>query len=267
MGSSSLLKSVACLGILVAVWGCARTAESHGRASSETQGVRELGSWGGNFKAISSTGEWKQLRSALRAFEKKHENREKLPSATVIELARLCFVVGEAEGKVDRKSYFEKGRWYAELLSRREPARVEGHYWLALNLCGIAENSRPREALCLIPVIVGELELAISLDEAYEQGGAHRAIGRIYSEAPGWPLSEGDLGKSLAHLRRAVEIAPENSTNHLYLAETLIQLGKIEEARSELDRVFTSAEHSPLSNGLKDDRLRAARLIGDLGEQ
>jgi tetratricopeptide (TPR) repeat protein len=141
---------------------------------------------------------------------------------------------------------------------------VEGHYWLALNLGGVAENSRAALALSLVPMIVDALEIAVTLDEAYDQGGPHRVIGRIYSQAPAWPISVGDLDKSLQHLRRAVQIAPENITNRLYLAETLIQSGMNEEASIELEKILASSYSSPMTDGFERDRIRAIRLIADL---
>ena len=263
MRPPDLLRALACVAVLFSLWSCARTVGFNDARSSEPSSLAASnpGDSDSQVKAALSSIDLKELRLALKGYEERDQKAEELPPDTLIELPRLCFILGEFERKVEGRKAFEKGRHYAELLCRREPARVEGHYWLALNLCGIAETSRPRVALSLLPVIISELELALDLDETYDQAGAHRVIGRIYSEAPGWPLSVGDLDKSLYHLRRAVEIAPENSTNHLYLAETLIQLGMDEEAQRELEQVLIRVEHSPLAEDLQDDYQQAARLI------
>jgi tetratricopeptide (TPR) repeat protein len=177
------------------------------------------------------------------------------------ESARICFLLGELGDKQDREKHFEKGRYYAELLCTEQPQRVEGHYWLALNLAGLAQCGRASRGLRLVPAVVAKLQIALTLDEAYDQAGPHRILGRVYCEAPAWPLSEGDLGKSLEHLRTAVVLAPQNSTNHLYLAETLSQLGKSDEAYSELRQVLTSTHHAISRRNLEEDHQEAIDLI------
>ena len=166
----------------------------------------------------------KVIRDTLASLEKGSAGKEGPSSTSLIEMARLCFILGELTGGDERLIYFNKGKSYSESLVQEQPDRVEGHYWLALNLCGIAETLGAGNALLLIPTIVDHLETARLLDETYDQGGPLRVLGRIYCRAPDWPLSEGNLSKSLKRLRTAVTIAPENSTNHLYLAKTLIEL-------------------------------------------
>ncbi len=183
----------------------------------------------------------------------------------MIELSRLCFILGDlgskTEDKPARKKYFKKGRYYAELLCQSEPHRVEGHYWLALNLAGLAEVGGAGLALRLLPTVVNELKLARSIDEAYDQAGPDRLLGRLYCLAPPWPLSVGDLNRSLQVLRAAVKIAPNNSTNHLFLAETLLRLHQKKEAFRELQQVLRSTSHTIWSQGLKDDRRQALFLM------
>lgn len=205
--------------------------------------------------------ERKEAGEALASYERKLARDEDGRAVTLTELARLCFVIGQLEEGQEGESYYEKGRDYANLLSREQPRRVEGHYWLALNLAGLAEVGRAGHALRLLPTIVERLETALSLDETYDQGGPHRILGCIFCEAPRWPLSEGDLKKAMHHLRTAVEIAPENSTNHLYLARTLIELDKYDEAKLELERVLISSQHSISAYQLASDHQKARDLM------
>ena len=182
---------------------------------------------------------------------------------SLIKMARLCFVLGELTGGDERLIYFNKGKSYSESLAQEQPEKVEGHYWLALNLCGIAEVRGGGEALLLIPTIVDQLEKARLLDETYDQGGPLRVLGLIYCKAPDWPLSEGSLRKSLKRLRTSVEIAPENSTNHLYLAKTLIELDKLDEAFIELNRVLSSKQ-AVLPSKVEEDQREASDIIQEL---
>ena len=215
-----------------------------------------------NFSADSG-----QTGEVVACLEKSLARKEGARGTTLAELARLFFALGETAKKHERLAWYEKGRHYAELLCREEPKRVEGYYWLALNLCGICQLSRAGRALSIIPTIVENLELALAIDQSYDQGGPLRVLGRIRYKAPSWPLSEGDLKQSLNLLRIAAKIAPDNSTNHLYLAETLIQLGEAEEACAELDRTLDSKFHASSPSGLEEDQAQALALMTKCGSK
>ncbi len=176
-------------------------------------------------------------------------------------LGRLSFLLGELSPKGEKIQYFEKGQHYSEILTKEKPLWPEGHYWLALNLCGLAEQGGARRGLKLIPEIVGELETVVKENPAYDQAGPHRVLGRIYFECPSWPLSVGNIPESYKHLEAAVAIAPENSTNHLFLAETLFKMGKPEEARKELQQVLNGTRHALCQKFLEEDRQAAQRLL------
>ncbi|OPX19890.1 MAG: hypothetical protein BZ151_06785 [Desulfobacca sp. 4484_104] len=178
----------------------------------------------------------------------------------LVGLARTSYIMGEVTDETKRKDYFEKGRYYAEKLLQERPNSVEGHYWLALNLAGIAQMSWS-DGLVLLPQILEELERAMALDSSYDQAGPHRVLGRIYYEAPDWPLSVGDPYKSLHHLKAATDLAPNNTTNHLFLAETMIRLRLPAQARVELEKVFVADQHAICKQGIEDDRQRASVLL------
>ncbi len=179
----------------------------------------------------------------------------------LIKVARVSYFLGELSPQNQKHQYFEKGQRYGEILAREQPAWAEGHYWLALNLCGLAEMGGPRRGLKLVPKIVEELEQALKVNPGYNQAGPHRVLGRIYFMCPHWPLSVGNIHDSLEHLTSAVALAPDNSTNHLFLAETLLRLGKKEEARKELEQVLRATRHAMCPQNLEEDRQTAQRLL------
>ncbi len=202
---------------------------------------------------------------AYLSLEKKLASNEGPRSPILAELARACFILGELAPRNERLDWYRKGSSYAEALVKEDPERVEGYYWLALNLCGICDVGGAGRALSTIPQIVENLELAMALDQTYDQGGPLRVLGRIRCKAPPWPLSEGDIKQSLVLLRTAAKVAPDNSTNHLYLAETLMELGEAEEACRELDRAIESKCHASSPHGLKEDQGNALMLKAECG--
>jgi tetratricopeptide (TPR) repeat protein len=191
---------------------------------------------------------------------------EELPSGPprlLTQLARTCFILGDLAPKDRRAGYYQKGLAYAEKLLAQEPAGVAGHYWKAMNLSGLADVGSRMQGFKLLPKIMEELKRVLILDETYDQAGAHRVLGRIYFEAPSWPISVGNKKKSLQHLETAVRLAPGNSTNHLYLAETLLDMGRKVQARSELEKVLQDGQNAVDPKALKEDRQEARRLLAE----
>jgi tetratricopeptide (TPR) repeat protein len=211
--------------------------------------------------ALSPVIDLQDVSTKLESFEKILPHTRASRDYILIELSRLYWIRGELGESSERQQNYEKGRHYADLLHQEYPRRVEGHYWLALNLGGLAEVGGAKRGLRLVPAIAAELKAAQALDETYDQAGPHRALGRLYFMAPPWPLSVGDLNESLPQLRDAVRIAPQNSTNHLYLAETLLQLGQTRQGYRELERVLRSTHHAMWLQGLEEDRQQALRLM------
>lgn len=176
-------------------------------------------------------------------------------------LARVAFLLADNLPSPRREVYLEKGRHYSELLLTEQPQRVEGYYWSSLTLCGTAKTCGAGRALRMLPEIEARLERAAALDPAYDQAGPHRVLGRLYSEAPPWPISVGDLSKSLDHLRQAVRLAPKTSTNQLFLAETCLRLGRKDEALRALEAVLAATDHPVWPRGLAEDRRKAELLL------
>lgn len=205
-----------------------------------------------------------QVRQVLFTLADLHEKgtAPRVPLLTL--LARTAFIVADLSPRDQRGPYYEQGQTYAELLVREDPKGAAGHYWLALTLAGRADVGSKFQGRRLLPQIMAELKLALAADENYDQAGGHRVLGRIYYEAPGWPISVGDLRKSLHHLTAAVRLAPQNSTNHLYLGELLLRRGDAAQARQELERVLTSNRHAIWPRGVEDDQRKARRLLQEM---
>jgi tetratricopeptide (TPR) repeat protein len=85
-------------------------------------------------------------------------------------------------------------------------------------------------------------EIALALDERYDRAGARRLLGRLHTLAPKIPFITGwvDRDEAVAHLRRAVALAPEDPFNQVYLADALLQHhpDKAAEAKEILRRVL-----------------------------
>jgi tetratricopeptide (TPR) repeat protein len=208
--------------------------------------------------------DFSQARQALALDEEAAAATPAPDPALLARLARTSFILGELAQKSQRQAYYEKGEKFAERLLQLQPQGVAGHYWLALNFCGQAEVGGRLKGMKLLPRIMEELKRSVALDQTYDNAGAHRVLGRIYYEAPGRPISVGDIHKSLQHLEAAVRLAPQISTNHLYLADTLIRLNQTDQARRQLEQVLTSTQAAVQPQELESDRQQARRQLKQL---
>ena len=68
-------------------------------------------------------------------------------------------------------------------------------------------------------------EVVIRIDDRYEAAGGLRIRGRLHTEAPRIPLVTGwvDRDVAVSSLERAVQLAPGEPLNRLYLAESLLR--------------------------------------------
>jgi len=207
-----------------------------------------------------------QAQQALALYEKLLPETQADRAALLLRLTRTCAILGDLLEKDNpaRQPYFEKGQIYAKLLAQEEPGQPSGPYWLGLNLAGEAASKGIIGGRALIPEILQEFRRALSLDEYYDEAGPHRALGRLYYLVPGPPVGPGDLIKSLEHLTQAVRLAPENSSNHLFLAQTMMRLGRKEDARQELAKVLSAPRHALIPKDLEKDHRKAAQLLAEL---
>ncbi len=66
---------------------------------------------------------------------------------------------------------------------------------------------------------------SIALDPTIENGGGHRVLGRLHTEAPKIPFITGWIDRETAvrELEACLEVAPDDLTTRLYLGEALIE--------------------------------------------
>jgi len=123
----------------------------------------------------------------------------------------------------------------------------ENHGKLAAARAGVA--SRVRD-FCLA---------TIALDERTEQGGGHRILGRLHSEAPAIPFITGwvDRETAIAELRRANSIGAHDPINRIFLAEALLDHGGPRQ-REEAWTILTAlADLEPrAAQPVEDERVR-----------
>lgn len=130
-----------------------------------------------------------------------------------------------------RKGALEAGIAAARVAVAIDDQKPEGHFWLAANMGALAESFGLRQGIKYRGQIRSALETTLKLDSAFLQGSADRALGRWYFKVPG--LFGGSNKKSEEHLRKSLTYNPNSVISHLFLADTLADMGRKDEARKE----------------------------------
>ncbi len=177
-------------------------------------------------------------------------------------LARAHASLAQAQADQRIKSRVgQRGYGYALRAIRRQPDRVEGHFWAALCIGAYGEGIGIFTALRqgVRGKFVGHLERALRIDAAYDHGGPDRVFA-MYHHALPWPLRSGR--KSLSHFRRSLRHAPRHALTRYYLAEVLRAEDRPQDARRQLVQCVAIGESS---TARREDRRFAGkcrRLLG-----
>jgi hypothetical protein len=131
-------------------------------------------------------------------------------------LARARYWLGGHAPEAERKQLFEDGIAAGRAAVAVEPNHPEGHFWIAANMGALAESFGMSQGLKYRGTIKDELLTVLKLDPAFQEGSADRALGRWYYKVPGL----------------------DSTASHLFLAETLLDQHRRDEARAELQRVI-----------------------------
>jgi len=103
---------------------------------------------------------------------------------------------------------------------------------------------------------------ALKLDPAFDHGGPHRALGKMYFELPFFLGGDGDL--AVKHLEKALNLGPDYGDNYYFLAEAYQAKGKRNQARdtlAQLQRLLKSQSASEETNRLMQ---RTTTLLNEL---
>jgi tetratricopeptide (TPR) repeat protein len=154
--------------------------------------------------------------------------------------ARAGYWIGAHQtDQSERDRAYDLAMAAARVAIAARPNAPEGHFWLAANMGGYAEDHGIRGGLKYRGDIRASLEKTLALDPAFLQGSADRALGRWYYKVPG--LFGGSKKKSEEHLRKALTYNPRSIISHIFLAETLEALDRKDEAIAELKQVMNLA--------------------------
>jgi len=193
-------------------------------------------------------------RKALIAAENKYEAYWKV--------ARMLYFVGaHTEDKKTKKTTFSQGVYHAGKAVAIEPEKPDAYYWRGVCNGKYGETRGVLKSLSLVKPIKADMNKVIELDRNYEDGGADRVLGRVFFKVPGF--AGGSKDKSLEHLLKSKELGPDDALTRVYLAETLLGMKKVDEAKAELDYVLAMQDSPLWTLDIASSKADAKELLKD----
>jgi uncharacterized membrane protein len=174
-------------------------------------------------------------------------------------LARARYWLGTHAPEGSRKGYLEAGIAAGRAAIAAAATKPDGHFWVAANMGALAESFGLRQGLKYRGDIKDELETVLRLDPAFQQGSAERALGRWYFKVPG--LFGGSDKKSEEYLRKSLTYNSNNAASLFFLAETLIERGKKDEARATLEKLLAAPVDPDWAAEDRDFKRKAQDLL------
>ena len=197
----------------------------------------------GEGRAALSTNFQARAQAAFAAAEKAWSQNSTNYDAKIA-LARTVFDLAEfAEDKKERERLADIGIRAARAAIETSRERVEGHYYLAMNLGQLA-RTKMLSALKILDEMEAEWSAARAIDPKYDYAGPDRSLGILYLEAPGWPTSVGNKKKARFHLERAVTLAPNCPENLISLMEAYVKWkdwSALEKRMKEYEKLLPAA--------------------------
>jgi len=156
-------------------------------------------------------------------------------------VARALFFLGQEAALDSEKSQLHREGIRSGLRAKEiDGNRVEGRFWLGVNLALFAECAGGIRAASAILGAKRELARAAKISPAYHDAGPLRVLGRIYHKAP-WFIG-GSHSKSRECFNRALTLAGSNSVTLLYAAELEMDAGERGRAAELLEKIVALQE-------------------------
>jgi len=177
-------------------------------------------------------------------------------------LARADYWLGGHAPDRERRAFLEHGIEAGKKAVAVQPNRPEGHFWIAANMGALAESFGLRQGLKYRKPIKAELDTVLRLDKRFLDGSADRALGRWYFKVP--RVFGGSAKLAEAHLRASLTYDPAGTASHFFLAELLLDQGRTDEARAELQKVLDAPLNPAWEPEGRDFKEKSRKILASL---
>ena len=174
------------------------------------------------------------------------------------EMTQAAFWRYEYAPKNELLAIAAKGVKLAERALEYDPNNLQANAWAAALKGYYGLQMGILSSLHYMRDVRVHAERVVELDPAYHSAMGHQTLGDIHRLTPPPPLAYGNKQKSLEHLLRAKELAPECPQAKWRLAELYISLRKKDLARQEIQFVLDQdiIERGPIFAAKMKKRVR-----------
>ncbi|HEV2706481.1 MAG TPA: TRAP transporter TatT component family protein [Pyrinomonadaceae bacterium] len=179
---------------------------------------------------------------------------------TAWRLSRAAYRIGAyGTDENDRDTAFREGIASGEAAVRIAPGRAEGHFWLGANIGGRTELQGAIGSLAAVEDVRREMEAVIKIDESFQSGSAYMALGQVDLKLP--KMLGGDPQRAVEYLEKGLRFGERNALLRLRLAEAYLAVKRKEDARQQLNSIFTMTPNPDYLPEYKEAVARAQTLL------
>lgn len=172
-------------------------------------------------------------------------------------MGRVYYGLGKLFKGQAQENLFKRCADMAEEALSVHPYSAPGYFYKGLCIGKLGKARGLWSSLDAINPLRENMEKAADIDPAFNHGGPHRALGKLFFELPF--ILGGDNELAVSHLEKALNLGPEYGDNHYFLAEAYQAQGEIHKAHETLTRLqrFLTKKNS----GKDDELLEKARSL------
>lgn len=176
-------------------------------------------------------------------------------------LGRASFFLGQENHTFEgRGSYYRSGVEASARATYLNPNRVEGHFWLGVNLALLASEKNFWSAASLALKARRALLQAVELDRSYHSAGPLRVLARLEHRLPA--LLGGGKARARRRFEEAIQTDPTNTVTRIYFAELLLDMGEQSLATEQLELVLSATEDAAWEFEIERDKRIARSTLG-----
>ena len=183
-------------------------------------------------------------------------------AANLVALARVSFIWGDirAANRDQKLQAYDRGRQIGKHAVELDPRNPEAHFWYAINTARWGQTKGIVRSLFLLPTVQEEIQIILDLDPKFT--AVYALAGNVFSEVPG--LLGGDLNKAEEMFRKGLEQDPQFTAMRVGLGKTLLKLGRLAEAKRELQAVLNEQKPSNPADWTLRDTQEAWQLLASI---
>jgi tetratricopeptide (TPR) repeat protein len=170
--------------------------------------------------AFKNRGVPEQAHKALTLYREYFKKNPKDPEAGW-RVAAGCYFVGMrlTQTQGEKSKLHTEGVEAAQAGIAADPKCGACYFWKAINLALLGQTKGSLKMFFTLGEIKENLKKSIEIDPAYMGAGAYRLQGQIEQELPG--IVGGSNKKARAFYEKAIETAPEEPLNYIFMAKLL----------------------------------------------